>query len=249
MTGSRYLDLLKATLSDTVFSPEPVRGSPHYQADFVRHYFASSRALTCLPRRRLDHLEGCIRTIHAEGIEGDLLEAGVWRGGAVALMRATLLELGLDDRVVWAADSFQGLPDVDAARFPREAHALASDVMQQDLRRLRAGLDEVLVGLRRLDLLDENVRFLTGWFRESLAHVPIDALALLHVDCDLHDSTTEVLTGLYPLVTAGGFVVVDDYGENSWTHCAEAVDRFRTEHEIHEPLVAVDTECVYWRKR
>lgn len=71
--------------------------------------------------KRLENIEACIRQVVAEGIPGDLIETGVWRGGATIFMKAVLKTLGVSDRTVWVADSFEGLPEPDAARHAADA--------------------------------------------------------------------------------------------------------------------------------
>lgn len=244
------LDLLKRVLTGTVDAVEPDfdRGTSdsRFMVDFLRHYIRGD-AVTMVPRRRLDHLQQCIETVLRLGIPGDLLEAGVWRGGGTILMRAVLAAHGAPGRQVWVADSFEGLPAPDAARHPREAQAFAGPVMRDAMRRLAVGLDEVRANFRRFGLLDDQVRFLPGWFQDTLRDAPIERLAVLRIDCDFHDSTLQVLEALYDRVSPGGFVIVDDYGEDAWTHCREAVDGFRRRRGIVAPLEHIDASCVCWR--
>jgi O-methyltransferase len=239
--------LLKRVLTDTVCTPEPRRGTPGFAAAFIDHYFSNPRPFTCVPVERLDHLEACLRRVVAEEIPGDVVEAGVWRGGVTMLMRAVLRELQANDRTVWVADSFAGLPRPDADRFPKEAFAYDTPVMQQ-IRQLAVPLGEVAAGFRTLGLLDDCVRFLPGWFADTLPAAPIDRLALLRIDADFYQSTWDALHALYDRLSPGGFVIIDDYGEASWTDCQAAVDQFREARGIAEPLEPVDPYCWFWRK-
>jgi hypothetical protein len=245
--SSRYLELLKGTLTDTIFAPEPNLGEPGSGEHFVRHYFRSPRPLTCVPRRRLDQVESCVRRVVADGVPGDLLEAGVWRGGVAIFMRAALLEMSVSDRDVWVADSFQGLPEPDAARYPKEAATWESPVLRE-IDHLAVSLDRVETAFRALGLLDERVRFLPGWFSETLPGAPITRLAVLRLDCDLYESTRDVLTNLYDRVSPGGFIIVDDYAVDTLFDCRAAVDEFRAARGIVAPLEFVDTHCCSWRK-
>lgn len=243
------LDLLKKELTDTLQADEPdaEAGGIRFIADFLRHY-VRGRAITMLPRARLDHLQGCIEHVLREGIPGDLLEAGVWRGGSVIFMRAVLASRGVDDRIVWAADSFQGLPQPDPVRFPKEAAIRQGPVMRDAYDGMSASLEAVKANFARYGLLDEQVRFLAGWFRDTLPAAPVERLAILRLDADFNESTTDVLANLYAKVVDGGFVIVDDYGEDDWTDCRAAVDGFREQHGIREPLERVDRRCWYWRR-
>ena len=77
-----------------------------------------AQAITMIGMKRLDNIESCIKTVINEGIPGDLIETGIWRGGGCIFMRATLKALGDDTRIVWCADSFQGLPAPDTYKYP-----------------------------------------------------------------------------------------------------------------------------------
>lgn len=249
--ASLYLDLLKRVLTGTVAAAEPHTGwgtgDSRFIVDFLRHYFQGS-AVSMLPRHRLDHLQQCIETVLRERVPGDLLEAGVWRGGATILMRAVLAAHDDPHRQVWVADSFEGLPPPDEALRPREAQAFVGPVMRDAMGRMAVSIDDVRANFRRFGMLDERVRFLPGWFKDTLPGAPIGTLAVLRVDCDFHDSTLQVLEALYDRLSPGGFLIVDDYGEDAWTHCREAVDGFRSSRGIREPLVHVDPMCAFWRR-
>lgn len=243
--GTRDLELAKAVLTNTMQCPEPDRMSADFGVRFVDHYFRG-RALTCVPRCRLDHLEACIRTVVDESIPGDLIETGVWRGGVTIFMRMLLETLGVNDRIVWVADSFRGLPRPDKTRFPRERAAFDSPEMAQ-LDYLKANAADVASSFAAFGLLDDQVRFLEGWFADTLPSAPIDKLAVLRLDGDFYESTLVALSALYDKVSSGGYVVVDDYGED-WTHCREAVDEFRRTRGIRDTMHRVDAWCSYWRR-
>ena len=94
-------------------------------------------------------------------------------------------------------------------------------------------------------MLDDQVKFLKGWFCDTLPTAPIERIALLRMDGDLYSSTMDALKYLYPKVSPGGYVIVDDY--NSWAACRQAVNEYRLEHGIHEALIPVDPHAVYWK--
>jgi hypothetical protein len=244
-----YLDLLKKSLTDTLVATEPDvdAGRARFAVDFLNHYIRG-RAVTMLPRVRLDHLQACIEDVLRRGVPGDLLEAGVWRGGAAILMRAVLKVHGVADRCVWAADSFQGLPEPDAARFPKEAAAYHGPVVRDAYHRLAVGLDAVKANFVAYGLLDAQVRFLPGWFKDTLPRAPIGQLAVLRLDGDYYESTMDCLVHLYDRLSPGGYLIVDDYGEDDWTDCRAAVDGFRASRGIAEPMVQVDRRCWYWQR-
>lgn len=199
-----------------------------------------SNAETMIGLFRLDNLEHCITTAVKQGVPGDLAETGVWRGGASIFMRAVLKILGDTDRKVWLADSFEGLPKPDAANYPadRDLHLWA-------LPQLAVSLSTVKANFARYGLLDEQVGFIEGWFRDTLPTAPIDKLAVLRLDGDLYESTIVALRSLYHKVSRGGFVIIDDYG--AVPAARQAVDEFRATEKIVAPLCPVDWTGVYWQ--
>jgi hypothetical protein len=197
---------------------------------------------TAVGLRRLENLEACAEAVFADGIAGDFLEAGVCQGGASIFMRALQVAYSQPERQMWLADSFEGLPAPTA-----EADVLHNlDWSESKQPWLAIDLDTVKEHFRRYDLLSDSVHFLQGWFADTLPVAPIEQLAILRLDGDLYSSTLDVLEGLYHKVTKGGFVIVDDY--HALKPCRDAVDYFRQQHNMLEPLHRVDWSCVYWRK-
>jgi hypothetical protein len=244
-----YLDLLKKSLTDTLRRAEPsVDTTPlRFIHDFAQHYIQGD-AVSMLPLVRFDNLQSCMIQTIRDGIPGDFIETGAWRGGATIFMRGVLKALGVEDRTVWVADSFEGLPEPDPERFPLEAKAHNGPVMSELFYHLAAPIEEVRENFEIYGLLDDQVRFLKGWFKDTLPSAPIEQLAVLRLDGDYYESTMDALQSLYDKVSEGGFVIVDDYGEGSWTYCRQAVDEFRRERGIVDRLLKVDTPAVYWRK-
>jgi hypothetical protein len=244
-----YLDLLKRTLTNTIFSTEPDTESDtlRYVGAAITHYQQSS-AVSMLPLARMDNLQMCILDVVERAIPGDLIETGVWRGGATIFMRAVLKILNVTDRVVWVADSFEGLPEPDAEKFPLEAKAFKSAAMTKHYKHLAVGLEEVERNFAAYGMLDDRVRFLKGWFKDTLPSAPIEQLAIMRLDGDYYESTRDALVNLYDKLSVGGYVIIDDYGEDTWTYCRKAVEEFRTDRGILDPLVRVDKPCAFWRK-
>ena len=190
--------------------------------------------------KRMENIEWCLDRVREDEIAGDLAETGVCRGGASIFMKGYLAAYEMRDRVVWAADSFEGLPR------PTAEADRGFDFSAQVFPVLSVSLEEVRDLFERYGLLDADVRFLKGWFRDTLPGAPIERLALLRLDGDLYESTRDALLALYDKVVPGGFVLVDDYGD--FPPCKRAVDEFRGERAIASPIVKVDWSGVYWRK-
>jgi O-methyltransferase len=197
-------------------------------------------ATTMVGLRRLDNLQACIERLVAEDVPGDLIETGVWRGGASIFMRGALEAYGDRERTVWVADSFQGLPKPDAQMYPRDE----GDPLWRS-RELAVPVEEVQRNFERFGLLDDRVRFLAGWFRDTLPNAPVERLSLIRLDGDMYESTAVALESLYPKLSPGGFVIVDDYGVPG---ARAATDDFRGERGIEEPLERIDWVGAFWRK-
>ncbi len=243
-----YLDLMKRCLTRLLF-PDNCVDLQHRPAGWfdrearIEGKDWPSEADTMIGLRRLENLESCALAAIAGGVPGDFVETGVWRGGASILMRAVLKALNEPERSVWVVDSFEGLPRPDAARYPEDR----DDRLFEHNAYLGVALETVQANFAKYGLLDDGVRFLRGWFRDTLPAAPIERIAVLRLDGDMYESTMDVLTHLYGKVSPGGFVLVDDYG--ALPNCRAAVHDFRERHGIVEEIVPVDWTGVYWRRR
>jgi O-methyltransferase len=254
-----YLELLKKCVGNFIYDDDldVMRGTFAVDAatgNFVtdhaapstpyRKYYGGvwpSRAHTMIGIPRLDNIQACVEDVLNRGIPGDLIETGVWRGGSTIFMRGILKAYGVTDRQVWVADSFEGLPPADRVRYPKESNL--------DLHRyqdLAVSLDEVRANFERYGLLDDQVQFLKGWFRDTLPTAPIDQLAVMRLDGDLYESTMDALVNLYPKLSPGGFAIIDDY--NAVKSCNEAVDDFRDQWKITAELTLIPGVGAFWKK-
>jgi Macrocin-O-methyltransferase (TylF). len=156
-------------------------------------------------------------------------------------MKGILNAYGITNRNVWVADSFEGVPipsHVEDKGFVIDARVLpVLAVSEEEVRELFV----------RYDLLDEHVKFLKGWFRDTLSSAPIDSLAVLRLDGDLYESTMDALNPLYSKVSKGGFVIVDDY--YSCYPCNKAITDFRSINNINDDIIQIDAQSVFWRKQ
>lgn len=254
-----YIDLLKRCVSNYIYDDDvdlakgqsavdPATGRPA-PADAasrdprLKYYGAMwpSRAHTMIGIPRLENIQFCVEEILRSGVKGDLIETGVWRGGASIFMRGILKAHGVTDRRVWVADSFEGLPPANRVRYPKESNAEFHKHKE-----LAIPLEEVRRNFERYGLLDEQVRFLKGWFRDTLPAAPIEKLALMRLDGDMYEATMDGLVHLYPKLSAGGFVIIDDY--NVVQACNAAVEDFRRERGITAALSMIPVCGAFWRK-
>jgi hypothetical protein len=271
--ADRYLDLLKKTLSFALWREPPipveqfnyqrgrlmrlgvdlvtsllrsmnlqlVRPAPFTVAERLEGKTWPGLADTMVGMKRLDNLHACLRSVLADGVPGDFIETGVWRGGSCIFARGFLAAHGVTDRRVFVADSFAGLPPPDVDQGPADR----GDVHHTHAPILAVSQQEVEANFRRYGLLDEQVVFLKGWFKDTLPSAPIEQLAILRLDGDMYGSTMDALNALYRKLSPGGFCIVDDH---ALPGCRQAIDDYRREHGIVEPIEVIDWTGVFWRK-
>jgi hypothetical protein len=262
-TRRLYLDLLERAVTHTLYHPPDKREAPadvqeSFEQELERQGITDLGILndvqrrnegrdwpvyaqTMVGRKRIRNVRECVETVLADRVPGDLIEAGCWRGGTVIMMAGILKAYGVTDRTVWAADSFEGLPEPDEERFPADR----GDI-NYTLDELKVSAEEVRGNLARYGLKSEKVELLEGWFRDTLPTVSDKRWALVRLDGDLYESTMDGLVNLYPQLSAGGFLIVDDFG---WKNCRQAVEDYRREHGITEPIERIDWVGAFWRKR
>lgn len=238
----RYLNILEASLTGMLVRDAPCdfwsNGVFDQNARMLGQDWPSS-SFSMIGTVRMRNLRYVCETVLLDGIQGDFIETGVWRGGACIMMKGILEAYGDDLRRVYVADSFAGLPPPDAQSFPADTGDRHHTYPQ-----LQVSRADVAENFRRFGLLDERVIFLEGWFKDTLPDAPIDQLAVLRLDGDMYESTIEALDALYHKVSYGGFAIVDDY---CLAPCARAVHDFRDRHGIASPLLPIDGVGSYWR--
>lgn len=170
------------------------------------------------------------RYIATQGVPGDIVECGVWRGGSMMAAALTLLHEGESDRGLWLYDTFEGMTSPTSV--DREWHSgdPASALLEQESRTPGRGVwamateEEVRKNVASTGYPSANVRYVRGDVAETLkAYVP-DRIALLRLDTDWYESTKVELATLYPKLVVGGVCIIDDYGH--WQGARQAVDEY-----------------------
>lgn len=254
-----YLDLLRDTIINAIYQDpsiaprkpwqmiKAITGVGHRTRDFdavkrQRGLDWPMVAHSMIGRQRMDNLRDLCCDVIEKGVPGDFIETGVWRGGACILMRGILKAYGDTGRRVWVADSFAGLPKPDAAKY-------RADKGDKHHKRamLAVSLEQVKENFSRYGLLDGQVQFLKGWFRDTLPGAPITQLAVLRLDGDMYESTMDGLVNLYSKVAPGGYVIVDDY--HAVAACKQAIDDFLATRPNDPPVTIqeIDGTGVFWQ--
>jgi O-methyltransferase len=262
----RYIDLTMRALTHLLYRPLDIRWDETPDADdyagdeslreaaakeFLREDFSwddvrndgrdwPQYAQTMVGVKRLDNVRACVERALLDGVPGDLIETGVWRGGVVILMRAILDAYGDRQRTVFVADSFRGLPPPNEEQYPADTGSRLHTAKALSISR-----NEVERNFDLYGLLDEQVHFLQGWFKDTLPAVKDRTWSVVRLDGDLYESTMDALVNLYPGLAVGGFCIIDDYGHGP---CRQAVLDYREAHGIDEPIEMIDWLGAYWRR-
>lgn len=265
-TKKLYLELLKKSLTNILYV-EYEKGPPFMPQGIISKlttsFLASKRlsivynkensvhkrlnghdwpefAATMVGLKRLDNLQYCIEDIFKNDIKGDFIEAGVWRGGVGIFMNALLRVNDVANRLVWMADSFAGLPSPDDNKYPADA-----GLDLHEVKFLSVSIEQVKENFKKYDLLNNKVRFLKGWFKDTLPKLPAKKLALIRCDGDLYESTMDILVNLYPKLSFGGYIIIDDW---SMTACRKSVNDFRKQKKIKDKIMKIDGSSVFWQR-
>ncbi len=241
-----YPELLKKCLLDSIYGSEVVawgttpQGSNASDYDIQNGTYWPKRAHTMIGMKRLNNIEHAVRTVLQEGVPGDFIETGVWRGGATIFM-AGLNKWFNAGRRVYVADSFEGLPPPNAQKWPQD-----EGDNHHEYKFLAVSEEQVKDNFKRYDLLDDSVVFIKGFFEESIPKANISGpLAILRLDGDMYGSTMTVLRELYDKVSPGGFVIIDDW---NILKCRAAVTDFLVERGLKPQIETIDECGVFWRK-
>ena len=175
-------------------------------------------------------------------LKGDVVECGVWNGGAAAMAASAYFDTGKQvHRTIWLFDSFEGLPPPGEKDNKAEVECYFQGLC-------KGSVENVRDIFHRLSLSMEEVKIVRGWLHETLKSNDIKQAALLHIDTDWYESVKLPLEHFYGKIVAGGFIVVDDY----WFHqgCKAAVHDFFKEHDLDGKiqLKKVDRSAVYFQK-
>lgn len=257
MSPKLELEFIKRLLTDTVYNEEikndyfinRILPTPKQIVDIILSPIDPIRiegmdwpdkAHTMIGFKRLNNLHANMDYIRDNNVEGDLIETGVWRGGASIFMQYYNKLYKLNKKL-FVADSFEGLPKPDAVKYPVD-----KDDKHYKENFLKVSLEEVKENFKLYDCLNDNVVFLKGWFKDTLNNEEIGKLSLLRFDGDMYGSTMDVLENLYTKINRGGILVIDDYG---LPNCCLAISDFRLKYNISEPIEVIDNYGIYWYKK
>ncbi len=160
-----------------------------------------------------------------EGIEGEIVECGSWRGGcAFAMLLAQRARYGEIRRRVHLMDSFEGLPPVEEKDGPLAAAWQDGADPEKFFDNCRAARQDVAEAIEIFGFSDRDICVWEGWFKDTLPDVVREVAAqgvcVLRLDGDWYEATIDCLNQLEPHTNENGVIIVDDY--YAWDGCARA---------------------------
>jgi O-methyltransferase len=248
---SRFINTIVRPLVRT-FGVEVVRYRPakNHGTDYPPDFSDASRRICDLVRpftmtspERVNALVEAVRYIVAGGIEGAIVECGVWKGGSAMAAALRLLELGDESRDIYLYDTFYGMPepaDIDVSSGGMKAcdQFVKRQTAEDASDWCRSSLEEARANALSTGYPSEKFHFIEGKVEDTIpAHGP-GAIALLRLDTDWYESTRHELIHLFPRLSPKGVLLIDDYGH--WAGARKAVDEYITEHGLNLLLHRID---------
>ena len=187
-----------------------------------------------------------VQYVHDNGIAGDIVECGVWKGGSMAAVSRTLRELDTTNRTLWMYDTFEGMSeptenDVDLHGHTADQMLAEADEAKAESRDsiwCRCSLENVKETLRQTSYPESQMRFVKGKVEDTLPIESPEQIAILRLDTDWYESTRCELEILFPKLVPGGVLIIDDYGH--WQGCRKAVDEHFAANNVRMFLHRVD---------
>lgn len=236
-TRENYIELMKKIILNSIYEDGPwiTDGST----------FPKGKALTMIGTRRLNNLQMLIKTVIKDNITGDIIEAGCWRGGAMMFARTILNAYNQMNRSVFMCDSFSGIPQMEDSKYAQDKAAHTLGILNYN------PVENVYAMLKKLNLENGTI-VVKGYFNETLHKIHAKSFSIIRLDGDTYISTIQSISALYPKLSVGGYIIIDDY--LGWISCKQAITDYRKQHNIDEEIIEVFHEKgewkigVYWKK-
>jgi O-methyltransferase len=225
------------------------RGNLHedYPSDFSQEEkedVGLVRPLSMTSPERLVSLSRAVEYVVRQGIGGDIVECGVWRGGSMLLVARKLVRLKDTSRKLYLFDTFEGMSEPGKEDVSATDQKTAQELLATSDKTAGANvwcyssLDEVKNNMAGSNYPVANIHFVQGKVEDTLPEPSIDRIALLRLDTDWYESTRHELETLYDKLVPGGVLIIDDYGH--WSGARKAVDEFITRRNLPLFLQRID---------
>jgi O-methyltransferase len=200
------------------------------------------RPFTMTSAERIFALRQAVMHVVEHGIPGDIVECGVWKGGSMMAVARTLKELRATERNLHLFDTFDGMPTPGEEDVNLSDESAAALMSQSDKESgvvwAYGALEEVKRNLLSTGYPAERISFVKGKVEETIPMNAPAQIALLRLDTDWYESTYHELVHLYPRLSPGGVLIIDDYGH--WKGARRAVDAYISEQKLRLLLNRID---------
>ena len=187
----------------------------------------------------INQTEKLLMHVIKNNIIGSVLEMGVWRGGMCMWIQAIFKHCN-SYRDLYLFDTFGSFPK---SNYNKDSyiHDITNLLFENP-----HSVDAVIDNFRKMNLLNKNMNFIVGEFKDTVPETNLDSIALLRCDADYYDSTIIILENYYWKITKNGFIIIDDYN-NKFLGCKNAVDEFREKYHISNKIIDEYGGSVYWQ--
>lgn len=219
------------------------------QSDMDREFAAiykKCRIYTMTSCERMYALYKAVQYIVDARIPGDLVECGIWRGGSTMVMAYVLLAKAETKRTIYLYDTFAGMPEPGPRDISSSDSEIAMKTWKKNITNTHnewcfASLSEVRRNMLSTGYPASRIRLVKGRVEDTIPGIAPSQVALLRLDTDWYESTYHELTHLFPRLSHGGILIIDDYGH--WKGAKEAVDAYFMEQNTSIFLNRVDSTC------
>ena len=183
-----------------------------------------------------------VEYIEKEGIEGAVVECGVWKGGSSMIMASNLIKKGSVNRDFYLYDTFEGMPE--PSEKDRDFRGISGRKDWEKNKRndknlwCYASLEEVRSNMKMTGYPENRIHYIQGKVEDTIPSVIPKKIAILRLDTDWYESSYHELKYLYPLLIEKGILILDDYGH--WKGQRDAVDQYFSEEKIQLYLNRID---------
>jgi O-methyltransferase len=181
-----------------------------------------------------------IRDIVQSNVPGDIVEAGVWRGGMAIWMNYLLHQYHSEKTNIWLFDSFDEFPE-PTYEADKYVHPVTKILYETPV-----SSDDVTRNFEKFNLLTPNLLVVKGKYENSVPNVDISKISILHLDCDYYDPTLLMLDKYYTKISQGGYIIINNYFYD-YIHTRIAVDEYRTKNNITTPIQKIGERYGYWK--
>ena len=236
----------------SVVRTRPTNQLPHDMDLEFTSIYRSTINFTMTPMVRMYAFYQAVRYVEKHGIAGDIVECGVWKGGSSMVAALSLLSSESISRRLWLYDTFSGITE------PNERDARAIDGIDPHARWresqrgeinewMYSPLEEVKANLNSTGYPDNQLVFVQGRVEDTIPGSVPNSIAILRLDTDWYGSTYHQLIHLFPLLSPGGVLIIDDYGW--WKGCRDATDRYFEENPTPVLLHRIDESARIGKKQ